>query len=58
MDSPQDFGVATGHACSNAPLEGFKMSQDSRGWQHSQEETQNVKSSADVRDVGLSLLLL
>lgn len=58
MDSTQDFGVATGHACSNAPLEGFKMSQDSWGRQHSQEETQNIKSSADVGDVCLGLLLL
>lgn len=25
VDGPQDFGVAAGHACSDAPLEGFKM---------------------------------
>lgn len=58
MDSPQDFGVATGHTCSNAPLEGFKMGQNSWGLQHCQKEAENLQSSADVGDVGLCWLLL
>lgn len=58
MDSPQDFGVAAGHACSDAPLEGFKMGQDGWGLQHCQKEAENLQSSADVGDVSLCWLLL
>lgn len=58
MNSSKDFGVAAGHACSDAPLEGFKMGQDGWGLQHCQEEAENLQSSADVRDVSLSWLLL
>lgn len=42
VDSPQDFGVATGHACSDAPLEGLEVGQDGWGLQHSQQEAQDL----------------
>lgn len=58
MDSPQDFGVAAGHACSDASLEGFKMGQDGWGLQHCQKEAEDLQSSADVGDVSLCWLLL
>lgn len=58
MDGPQDFGVATGHACRDAPLEWFKMSQDGWRLQHCEEEAENLQSSADVGDVSLRWLLL
>ncbi len=58
VDSSQDFGVATGHACSYAPLEGFKVGQDGWGLQHCQQEAENLQSSADVGDVSLCWLLL
>lgn len=54
MNSSKDFGVAAGHACSDAPLEGFKMGQDGWGLKHCQEEAENLQSSANVRDVSLS----
>lgn len=58
MDSPQDFGVAAGHAGSNASLEGLEVGQDGWGLQHSQQEAENLQSSADVGDVSLCCLLL
>lgn len=42
MDSPQDFGVAACHACSDASLEGFKVGQDSWGLKHCQEEAEDL----------------
>lgn len=58
MDGPQDFGVATGHAGRDAPLERLEMGQDGWGLQHCQEETEDLQSGADVGDVGLRWLLL
>lgn len=58
VDGPQDFGVAAGHARSNAPLQGFEVGQDGWGLQHGQQEAQDLQSGADVGDVGLCCLLL
>lgn len=58
VDGPQDFGVATGHARGNAPLQGFEVGQDGRGLQHGQQEAQDLQPGADVGDVGLRWLLL
>lgn len=58
VDSSQDFGVAAGHARSNAPLQGFEMGQDGLGLQHRQQEAEDLQSGADVGDVSLRLLLL
>ena len=58
VDSPQDFGIAAGHACSDAPLQRLEVGQDGRGLQHSQQEAENLQPSADVGDVSLRRLLL
>lgn len=58
MDSTQHFGIAAGHARSDAPLERLEVSQDSWGLQHCQQEAENLQSCADVGDVRLGWLLL
>lgn len=58
VDGPQDFGVAAGHARSDAPLEWLEVSQDGRGLQDGQQEAQDLQSGADVGDVGLCWLFL
>lgn len=58
MDGPQDFGVATGHARCDAPLERFEMCQDGWRLQHCEKEAEDLQSGADVGDVSLRWLLL
>lgn len=58
VDSTQHFGIATGHARSDAPLERLEVSQDGWGLQHCQQEAENLQSCADVGDVRLGWLLL
>lgn len=58
VDSTQHFGIAAGHARSDAPLERLEVSQDSWGLQHCQQEAENLQSCADVGDVRLGWLLL
>lgn len=40
VNSPQDFGIATCHTCSDAPLERLKMGQDGWGLEHCQQEAE------------------
>lgn len=58
VNGTQHFGVAACHAGGNASLQGLEVGQDRGRLQHSQQETENLQSGADVGDVGLSWLLL
>lgn len=58
MHSSEDFGVAAGHAGCNASLQRLEVGQDGRRLQHGQQEAQDLKPRADVREVGLGGLLL
>lgn len=58
MHSSQDFGVTTGHAGSNATLEGLEVCQNGWRLQHREQEAQDLQPSADVGEVGLVGLLL
>lgn len=58
MNSPQHFGVAAGHACCDASLEGLEVGKNGWRLQDSQQEAEDLQSSADVGDVSLCWLLL
>lgn len=58
MDGPQDLGVCTRHAGGDAPLQGLEATEDGRGLEDSQQETQHFQSCANISIVHLIRLLL